>query len=277
MTSRIGIMQGRLSKPLNGRIQSFPINTWEKEFYLAKEIGFELIEWVLDDKIKDNPILNKSIFKKISQIRKETQIEINSICCDFFMINSLSKNSTSFKEKNLEIFNYLIEESCPSNNIKIIDLPLVGNESLKKKRISDDYKNLLLKLEKKIMNNNLIVSLETDLNPFELKDFLKDFNKKAISVNYDTGNSAYWEFNVKQEFLSYGSLISNVHIKDCTPKDYTVELGSGNVDFNEVFTLLSKNNYKADFILQAARGNDEIQIAKEQLRFTKNYVSNFIA
>ena len=277
MTSRIGIMQGRLSKPLNGRIQSFPINTWEKEFYLAKEIGFELIEWVLDENIKDNPILNKSIFKKISQIRKETQIEINSICCDFFMSNSLSKNSTSFKEKNLEIFNYLIEESCPSNNIKIIDLPLMGNESLKEKRISDDYKNLLLKLEKKIMNNNLVVSLETDLSPFELKDFLKDFNKKAISVNYDTGNSAYWEFNVKQEFLSYGNLISNVHIKDCTPKDYTVELGSGNVDFNEVFTLLSKNNYKADFILQAARGNDEIQIAKKQLRFTKNYVSNFIA
>ena len=277
MTSRIGIMQGRLSKPLNGRIQSFPINTWEKEFYLAKEIGFELIEWVLDENIKDNPILNKSMFKKISQIKQETQIEINSICCDFFMSNSLSKSSTSFKEKNLEIFNYLIEESCPSNNIKIIDLPLMGNESLKEKRISDDYKNLLLKLEKKIMNNNLIVSLETDLNPFELKDFLKDFNKKAISVNYDTGNSAYWEFNVKQEFLSYGSLISNVHIKDCTPKDYTVELGSGNVDFNEVFTLLSKNNYRADFILQAARGNDEIQIAKEQLRFTKNYVSNFIA
>ena len=277
MTSRIGIMQGRLSKPLNGRIQSFPINTWEKEFYLAKEIGFELIEWVLDENIKDNPILNKNTFKKISQIKKETQIEINSICCDFFMSNSLSKNSTSFREKNLEIFNYLIEESCPSNNIKIIDLPLVGSESLKRKRTYDDYKNLLLKLEKKIIENNLKISLETDLNPFELKDFLKGFNKKAISVNYDTGNSAYWEFNVKQEFLSYGSLISNVHIKDCTPKDYTVELGSGNVDFNEVFTLLSKNNYKADFILQAARGNDEIQIAKKQLKFTKNYVSNYIA
>jgi len=188
----------------------------------------------------------------------------------------LSKNSTSFREKNLEILNYLIEESCPLNNIKIIDLPLVGSESLKRKRTYDDYKNLLLKLEKKIIENNLKISLETDLNPFELKDFLKDFNKKAISVNYDTGNSAYWEFNVKQEFLSYGSLISNVHIKDCTPKDYTVELGSGNVDFNEVFTLLSKNNYKADFILQAARGNDEIQIAKKQLRFTKNYVSNYI-
>ena len=276
MTSRIGIMQGRLSKPLNGKIQSFPLNTWEKEFYLAKEIGFELIEWVLDENIKDKPILNKNMFKKISQIKQETQIEINSICCDFFMSNSLSKNSKSFKEKNLEVLNYLIEESCPSNNIKIIDLPLVGNESLKKKKNADDYKNLLLRLERKIIDSNLIISLETDLNPFELKSYLKDFNEKAVSVNYDTGNSAFWEFDVGQEFSSYGNLISNVHIKDCTPKDYTVELGSGNVDFNEVFTLLNKNNYKADFILQAARGNNEIQTAKQQLRFTRDYVSNFI-
>ena len=51
------------------------------------------------------------------------------------MKNSLSKNSSSYKEKNLEIFNFLIEESCPLNNIKIIDLPLVGEESLKKEKI----------------------------------------------------------------------------------------------------------------------------------------------
>ena len=276
MTAKLGIMQGRLSKPLNGKIQSFPTNTWKKEFYAAKEIGFELIEWVLDEDLKYNPIMNKNSFKIIKQIKEETQIEVNSICCDFFMTNSLSKKSTSYRDKNLEVFNYLIEEVCPNNNIKIIDLPLVKNESLKKKEIADDYKNLLLNLEKKIIDNNLTISLETDLNPFEFKNFLKDFNKTAITVNYDTGNSAYWEFDAKEEFLSYGEQISNVHIKDCTPKDYTVELGSGNVNFKETFNLLKKNKYQADFILQAARGDDEIQVAKRQLKFTRNYINNFI-
>ena len=146
MTARLGIMQGRLSKPLNGKVQSFPADTWKKEFYDAKEIGFELIEWVLDENLENNPIMNQNSFKIINQIKNETQIVINSICCDFFMTNSLSKNSTSFKDKNLEVFNYLIEEACPANNIKIIDLPLVKNESLKKKEITEDYKNLLLNL-----------------------------------------------------------------------------------------------------------------------------------
>ena len=65
MASRIRIMQGRLSKPINGKIQSFPINSWENEFYLARNIGFELIEWVLDENVKDNPILDKRFFSKI--------------------------------------------------------------------------------------------------------------------------------------------------------------------------------------------------------------------
>jgi len=275
MALRIGIMQGRLSKPINGKIQSFPINSWENEFYLAKNIGFELIEWVLDENVKDNPILDKRFFSKIKVIKEKTGVEINSICCDYFMKNSLSKNSKSYKKQNLEIFNFLIEESCPLNNIKIIDLPLVGKKSLKKKKISDDYKNILLKLEKKIIKNNLMIALETDLNPSELKNFLKNFSKNVVTVNYDMGNSAFWEFEAKQEFLCYGGMISNVHIKDCTPKDYTVQLGAGNVNFNEIFLLLKKNNYKSDFILQGARGKDDFQVAKKQFQFAKKYVEKY--
>ena len=48
MSFKIGIMQGRLSKPVDGKIQSFPRDHWKDEFYLGKQIGFELIEWVLD-------------------------------------------------------------------------------------------------------------------------------------------------------------------------------------------------------------------------------------
>ena len=44
----IGIMQGRLSPPIKGRIQAFPSQTWQKEFYLARDCGFSHIEWVLD-------------------------------------------------------------------------------------------------------------------------------------------------------------------------------------------------------------------------------------
>ena len=47
---KFGVMQGRLSKPINGKIQSFPKKTWEKEFSLAKKLSLKYIEWTLDQK-----------------------------------------------------------------------------------------------------------------------------------------------------------------------------------------------------------------------------------
>ena len=78
-------MQGRLSKVIDGKIQSFPKNSWKNEFFLAKDLGFELIEWVLDDDLWANPILSKGNFSEIAKLKSETGVGINSICCDYFM------------------------------------------------------------------------------------------------------------------------------------------------------------------------------------------------
>ena len=37
--------------------------------------------------------------------------------------------------------------------------------------------------------------------PLVLRCFLKNFSKNAVTVNYDMGNSAFWEFEAKQEFF----------------------------------------------------------------------------
>ncbi len=164
----------------------------------------------------------------------------------------------------------------PKNNIKILELPLTGKDGLKNKKIANDYKNLFSRVEKKLLANSMIIALESDLDPDEYGCFLKNVNTRVVKVNYDTGNSAFWEYNAKKEFLSYGGSISNVHIKDCTPKDYTVQLGNGNVNFDEIFRLLKKNNYKENFILQAARGKDDFQTAKDQFNFVKLYISKHL-
>ena len=133
---------------------------------------------------------------------------------------------------------------------------------------------MLLKLEKKILDNNLMIALETDLEPYQLKDFLKNFNKKTVTVNYDMGNSAYWEFETKKEFLCYGQSISNVHIKDCTPKDYTVQLGDGNVNFNEVFLLLKKIIIKLILFYKQQEVMMMFKLLKNNYSLQKNMFQN---
>mgnify|MGYP003956499389 FL=1 len=98
-----------------------------------------------------------------------------------------------------------------------------------------------------------------------------------IQLNYDTGNSAYWEFDVKKEIPVYGNKIGNVHIKDCTPEDYSVPLGKGNVDFEQSFELLKKAGYTGDFILQTAKGNDGkyVEEVTEYFQFTQSFVRRY--
>ena len=45
---RIGVMQGRLSPMIDGRIQAFPWPYWKEEFKVAEQLGIDLIEWTLD-------------------------------------------------------------------------------------------------------------------------------------------------------------------------------------------------------------------------------------
>ena len=49
LTNNIGIMQGRLSPPIDDKIQAYPAKTWQREFEIAKEIGYSAIEWIVEN------------------------------------------------------------------------------------------------------------------------------------------------------------------------------------------------------------------------------------
>ena len=86
MISNLGIMQGRLSKPLNGKIQSFPKYSWKKEFNLANKLSFKFLEWTLDyEDLDKNPLMMQEIHPKIKALSKKYNIKIKSITGDCFM------------------------------------------------------------------------------------------------------------------------------------------------------------------------------------------------
>ena len=95
---KVGIVQGRLSKKINGLIQAFPRSNWLKEFKIAKKIGFDGIEFIFDD--LKNPLLSKNGRDKINKIKSLTNIEIFSISCDYSMFNPLFGKT---KKKQLKL------------------------------------------------------------------------------------------------------------------------------------------------------------------------------
>jgi len=112
------------------------------------------------------------------------------------------------------------------------------------------------------------VSLETDLDPTSFEDLLERINLEHVQANYDIGNSASLGFNPIEEIEVFGNKILNVHVKDRLLGGTTVPLGSGNADIKLVFQKLNEIGYVGGITMQAARGEDDVAVAKEQLSYT---------
>ena len=46
--NNIGVMQGRLLPKYKNRFQAFPVNSWIREFQIAKKIKLKNIEFIFD-------------------------------------------------------------------------------------------------------------------------------------------------------------------------------------------------------------------------------------
>ena len=257
ISNKIGVMQGRLTPMIDNKIQSFPKKNWAKEFRLAKKLNLKYIEWTLDYKdIFLNPIFVKSEIKKISFLKKKYSIKIISLTGDCFMQAPFWKVSPEQRGK-LEKDFLAIANACSVVGIEMIVVPLVDNGRLD----TIEQEELLIGfLEKNAIffeNKNLQVIFESDFGPSELLRFISRLPSKLFGINYDIGNSAALGYLPKEEFAAYGSRIRNVHVKDRSLGGTTVPLGTGNADFELVFSLLGDIGYSGNIILQTARAEDD--------------------
>ena len=263
----LGFMQGRLVPQEKGIIQSFPWANWKDEFKISRKIGINLMEWTLDYKgFYMNPINNKEGRKLIQYLKKKNDIRIKSITCDFFM------QSPYFKKKNIKTFEMLKDLiiNAKKLNIKFLVLPLVDNGRLKTKKIEKNFINMTLKLNKKLLNNNVKIIFESDFHPHRLLNFINKFPKKSFGINYDSGNSAGQKIPFDDEKI-YFDRVYNIHLKDKNLKNLSVNLGEGIANFKNLFNHCKKIKYKGNFIFQTARNKNDIGIMKKNIQFFKKF------
>lgn len=273
MNVKIGIMQGRLSKPLDNQIQSFPIRSWRDEFDSAQKIGFKSIEWVFDD--LSNPIFSNH-YKDILGLSNKFDIKINSICADIFMKKLLFRENPSTIEKHIKILEKLILQ-CHELNISVIEIPLVDSSSLKTDKEKIQLCTNLSKLLPLANSLDISLALETDLPPNDFKKLLKNFDNNEVKANYDIGNSTANNYDIKDELEILRPWIINIHIKDRLIGGTTVPLGAGDTNFELFFSTLNTINYSGDLIIQGAREdlshNIEPEITcKKYYDFVNNYL-----
>lgn len=251
--SRIGFMQGRLSELVDGRIQAFPWDSWQNEFFLAKEIGIQLMEWTVDSKkIESNPILLSDEHTSITKLSNTNNISIPSVTDDFFMENPPWNSDI---EEIVSIHRNILA-GMEIVGSRILVIPLVDNSTILNEAREAIFFEFIAQIESALREYSIKIAIESDFEPKKLSKFISKFDPDLVGINYDIGNSASLGFNSAEELDLYGDRVINVHVKDRKLGGTTVPLGKGSADLPMTIQLLEKIGYKGNYILQTARAED---------------------
>jgi hexulose-6-phosphate isomerase len=273
LTKQIGIMQGRLSPRIDGKIQAYPAKTWQKEFEIAQEIGYAAIEWIVEKPLEVNALMSKSGMQQIKEIILKTGVRIDFICADIFMQQPLIRMSQEIREENKEHLKNILVSAKEVGAIGV-EIPFVDASSIKSESEINELISCMQEAFELAEEIGMKISLETDLNPTSFKELLDRINLNHVQANYDIGNSASLGFDPVEEIAAIGNRILNVHIKDRKFGSTTVPLGTGDADIKLSLSRLSEINYLGGITMQAARGTDDIEVAKSQLKYTLEIINN---
>lgn len=265
---KIGIVQGRLVPPVNGRIQAFPTRNWEAEFPLVRAAGFDGLEWVFHG--EENPLWSAEGRRRIRELTALHRIEIPSVSGDYLMFNPILGKT---KTKSISVLKRLIV-LCGEMDIPRINVPLEDQSELKNPvDVADALESLrqCLPLAKK---HGIILTTESSLAPLNFLAFMKRVNHPNFKVNYDLGNSCACGYPTDFALRLLKKYLFSIHIKDRKELyGTTVPLGTGDTDFTSNFATLKEIGYKGYYIIQGARGKNDVETAKTYLDFVRHLLT----
>ena len=235
---KLGVMQGRLSLPVNGHYQEFPEN-WKQEFSALSSLGLAGVEWLITKgSVNNNPLM--------FAIENKEDFPIISICMDTLVDNRINDEG---------YVNEALENICSNIANKFegyLTIPLLDESSLENNEKRKQFCSIIQKIGER--HPDVKFAFEAELSIEKLKEII-ELNDNFF-VTYDTGNITSHGVDHVEYINAFASKIVNVHIKDRTYSAKTVEPLTGDTNFDIIFKTLSEVGYKGSFILQTARSED---------------------
>lgn len=251
---KLGIIQGRLSTPVDGHIQEFPKNNWQQEFNILFQLGLSHVEWIITEtSFSSNPIFHDGLLKGYP---------ISTICCDQLIHSEI--NDRNFLKEKLEP----VCHAARTHKIKSIGIPLLEASSLEDKSKRESFVGNILELHSKFPE--LIFTFEAELKWQEVLEIVNENNQ--FKLTYDTGNiTSHCGPEIHEEYLeNVFHKIDNIHLKDrkrFSDGWKTVFPSTGDTKFNMIFKKLKELGYNGNYTMQTARSVDGLE--KETILYHK--------
>jgi hexulose-6-phosphate isomerase len=271
-TNDIGIVLGRLSPPVPGRLQAFPWRSWREEFAHARTCGFASLEWVFEaDRSPTNPIWTPEGREEIRKYIADTGVRVDSICADYFMTQPFFGVADRVRVETIEVLEHLIRHAAVIGARTVL-LPVLESTEIRSAR---DKRELLEGLRRPLglaAAHRVRIGLETELAAEEYRALVEDAAHPALVVYYDVGNATARGYDVGADIRILGPHLGGVHIKDRRRGGPSVPLGRGDVDFPAFFAALADAAYTGPLILQTATNADYLGAATANLTFVQEHL-----
>jgi sugar phosphate isomerase/epimerase len=104
----------------------------------------------------------------------------------------------------------------------------------------------------------------------EIEEFLMNVNRQDLYITWDTSHSWTCDVNLNKFWEKFLHIIKNIHLVDNIDQDDDPHpaLGTGKIDFNEIFSIFEKFNYDGPVIIELSSSKD--------LQTSLDFISNFL-
>jgi sugar phosphate isomerase/epimerase len=249
-----------------GCLQWFPREHWESEFFIASSLGYDYIELIAETlHNENNPVWTEKGINKILALAERNNLSLHAICNDFIIENKLPGNK-SVLEQNRKLIS-----RAKLLGIQKLILPFFEESELTENNF-DDYKAPLIEIADVALENNILVCIETILDGRTLLNFIEYADHPNVKCVFDTGNRVAFGHDIYSDILLLGNLIRHIHIKDKNGKNENVLLGTGKVNFKEVFKSIFAIKYNGPYTFETYRGKNPVKTALYNKSFAEFFI-----
>jgi L-ribulose-5-phosphate 3-epimerase len=264
---RFGMVQGRLTKPPGDELQWFPQESWQQEFKTASDLGIDYIELIAEvQHNENNPIWSENGIEEIKHLVDKNNLTLHALCNDYIIEHKLIEESVV--DQNIKLL-----QQAEKLNIEKYIIPLFESSELNIDNM-EEYVDPIREIAKHANNNGIITCLETILTGGKLLNLLEMIDRPYVKAVYDTGNRVAFGHDLATDIRLLGDRIFHVHIKDKDKNNSNVLLGTGLVNFEEVFYALRDIQYDGPFTFETSRGSSPLNTATYNINFVEYFKQN---